>query len=191
MRLMILALALLAAGPVLADECDALAGRILRMEMIEVRIVEVTSILEGEFTENEMRQDFTPSERVATVPAMRERLGTRHGSNQHARRGEDMDRGPTPQPGVSRDLAAKRAGFESGHQLDRASNVVKFGAPALVEAMDRGTVSITAAAEIAKAAPSTCTQVQNLPFAALLAFPAKRSRPTVRFYKPHTTLHSL
>ena len=55
--------------------------------------------------------------------------------------------------GKTRDLAGKKAGFGSGKQFERAKSVVEKAAPEVVEAMDKGVVSIRAAATIAKKTP--------------------------------------
>ncbi len=133
---------------------------ILKRDAIDIRIVKVSSIVSGEMAENEVRKDFTASERVAIADAVRAQLGERRG-----RPAEKQDGGPTlsdiPQ-GQNRDIAAQRAGFGSGKQLERAENVVRLGVPKLVEKMDKGEVSITAAAAIAKAAPAVQQAVVEL-----------------------------
>src|SRR5687768_1117393 len=43
---------------------------LLKRKSIPARIVDVTSILAGEYAENEVRKDFTPSERVAVARAI-------------------------------------------------------------------------------------------------------------------------
>lgn len=120
---------------------------------IDGRIVNVTSLVEGEHDENEMRKAFSASERVAIAKAVEAELKSRHGSNQHARRGEEVDHGPPP-AGKTRDLAAKKSGFGSGKQYERAKSVVEKAAPEVVEAMDKGSVSIRAAGTIATAPKS-------------------------------------
>src|ERR1035441_6794341 len=46
---------------------------------ILARIVDVTSIMNGEYAENEVRKDFTPSERVAIAKAIERKVGNRQG----------------------------------------------------------------------------------------------------------------
>lgn len=130
---------------------------ILKRDTIDIRIVKVSSIVSGEMAENEVRKDFTPSERVAIADAVRQQVGHRPGQ-----RTELRDDGP--EVGTrTRDIAAQRAGFGSGKQLERAENVVRLGVPKLVERMDKGEVSITAAATIAKATPAVQEVVVSLP----------------------------
>ena len=52
---------------------------ILKKKTILARIVDVTSILNGEYAENEVRKDFTPSERVAIAKAVEKQVGNRRG----------------------------------------------------------------------------------------------------------------
>ena len=50
----------------------------------------------------------------------------------------------------TRDIAAAKAGFSSTTTYRQAKRVVEQGAPGLVDAMDSGKVSVSAAAEVAK-----------------------------------------
>ena len=52
---------------------------ILKRKTILARIVDVSSILAGEYHENEVRKDFTPSERVAIARAIERQVGNRQG----------------------------------------------------------------------------------------------------------------
>jgi ParB/RepB/Spo0J family partition protein len=47
------------------------AAQMLGWTGILARVVDISSIVAGEYAENEIRKDFTPSERVAIVEAMR------------------------------------------------------------------------------------------------------------------------
>ena len=124
------------------------AARNLGWTAILARIVDVPSIVAGEYAENEVRKDFTPSERVAIAEALRARIGERRGRPA----AEKVASGPQFS-GKTRDLIAEKAGFSSGKEYERAKAVIEHGAPSVVEAMDRGGVSISAAARAVKAAP--------------------------------------
>ena len=50
-----------------------------KKKMILARIVDVSSIIAGEYAENEIRKDFTPSERVAIAKAIEKQIGNRQG----------------------------------------------------------------------------------------------------------------
>ena len=90
----------------------------------------------AEHDENEVRKDFTPSERVAIVAALNPQ--TRESNRGNAR----SDNCPTAQPTVEE--AATRAGFSGEKEYRRARAVVANGAPELVDAMDAGEVSVSA-----------------------------------------------
>lgn len=125
---------------------------------IDARTVDVTSIVAGEYAENEVRKDFTPSERVAIAEAVRQDFEGRHGGDRTG-----VQAGPRSLlVGRSRDFAAQRAGFGSGKQLERAEKVVRLGVPALVEEMDRGEMSIRGAETVARADAATQSAVVAL-----------------------------
>ena len=102
----------------------------------------------GEYAENEVRKDFTVSERVAIAAEVERRNAGRQGQR------TDLDKLRENFPEVeqgerTRDLAARKAGLGSGKTYQAAKQVIDHGAPALVEAMDSGRVSISAAADVA------------------------------------------
>lgn len=133
---------------------------ILGRKEIEARVVKVSSIIAGEYAENEMRKDFTPSERVAIAEAIRREMAGRQGSRTDL---QHKDRGPEVARGQTRDIAAKQVGFGSGKQLERAEKVVRLGVPALVEKMDLGEVSIGAAEVLARKVPEVQAAVIAMP----------------------------
>ena len=85
------------------------AFRLLDRTHIPARRVNLDDIILGEFAENELRKDFTVSERVAIARAMEERLAGRAGNPAVTAIPEKF---PGLPKGDSRDLAAERAGFE-------------------------------------------------------------------------------
>ncbi len=122
---------------------------ILGWTEISVRVVNVKSIVEGELHENVVRKDFTPSERVAIAETIRAQLGDRQGQR--------TDRQTLPQniADVSRgtetrEIAAKQAGFGNRTTYEQAKAVIETAEPEVVAAMDRGDLSISAAAQVAK-----------------------------------------
>jgi 16S rRNA G966 N2-methylase RsmD len=119
---------------------------VLKRKTIPARVVDVPSILAGEYAENEVRKDFTPSERVAIAAAIERRIGPRQGQRTDRLRGKS----PEVAPGTrTREAAAKGAGFGNDKTYRQAAKVVRTGTPELVRAMDRGTVSIAAASLLA------------------------------------------
>ena len=111
-----------------------LALKQLGRKLIPARVIDIASIAEGEFHENEIRKDFALSERVAIIETLeRKPLGDQRRSQNFA----------------TVDDVAKRAGFGNRETARQAKKVVDQGVPELVEAMDSGQVSISAAAQLA------------------------------------------
>jgi ParB family chromosome partitioning protein len=115
----------------------------LNWKTIPAIILDIDSLLAGEYAENEFRKNFTPSERSAIGAALEAELGHRKPGPKSAAIAAQLPVGRTV------DMAAKRAGFKSTESYERAKTVVAKGAPELVEAMDKGKLSIDAAAKIA------------------------------------------
>ena len=141
---------------------------------IDARVVDVPSIVEGEFSENELRKQFTPSERLSIAEAVDRVVGRRQGTRtdivnfsdkkkqrlslvQNDASGNEPDRSkelPANWPEVedgkeSRDAVAKLAGFSSTQQMRRTAKVVEDGAPELIAALDAGEVAYSKAADLA------------------------------------------
>ena len=113
---------------------------ILKKKTILSRIVDVTSIINGEHAENEIRKDFTPSERVAIAKTIERKVGNRRGQR------TDQLVGKIPQvtPGKkTREVAAEKAGFGNDKTYRQAAKVLQKGSAKLVQAMDQGRVSIS------------------------------------------------
>lgn len=110
---------------------------------IDVRVVNVTNVTVGEMHENEMRKQFTPTERVAIFKTIA-----------NIRQGMRSDLQPFPRGEKVKlhtvDEAAKLAGFAGRGTVYRAANVMNSGIPEVVAAMDEGVITITAAERIAQ-----------------------------------------
>src|SRR5437868_3639735 len=115
---------------VFGERCLRAVRDALRQKTVLARIVDVTSILAGEYAENEIRKDFTPSERVAIARAIERQVGNR--------RGQRTDRQPVQKvaqvgPGrKTRAVAAERAGFGNHETYRQAARVVENGTPRLI-----------------------------------------------------------
>lgn len=97
---------------------------------------------------NEVRKDFTASERVAIAKAIERKFGNRQGQR------TDQPRGKIPEvePGKrTREAAAEKAGFGNDKTYRQAAKVVQNGTAKLIQAMDSGKVSISAASILADA----------------------------------------
>lgn len=113
---------------------------------IPARVVNIVSLLQGEYAENELRKDFTISERVEIGMALEDELRDRVGVNQYT---EGREKFPHPPEGKTRDIAAEKAGFGNGKTYEQAKKVTSEGADSVVKAMDDGLISINAAALVA------------------------------------------
>jgi DNA modification methylase len=139
---------------------------ILKKKTILARIVDVSSILAGEYHENEVRKDFTPSERVALARAIERQIGNRRGQRTDRQRVQETAQ---VEPGQkTRDAAAEGAGFGNHETYRQARKVVESGTPRLVQAMDGDRVSISAAALLADADPDEQDRILDLDEKAIL-----------------------
>ena len=119
----------------------------LGQDKVKVRFVNLDSLLKGELAENEFRKDFTPSERVAIGAAIEAELAQQADKRMKAGVANPVEN--FPQGGEkTRDLVAKATGFGNGKTYEQAKKVVQEAAPELVEAMDRGEASVSAAAAL-------------------------------------------
>jgi hypothetical protein len=126
----------------------------------------VSSIVSGEYAENEIRKDFTPSERVAIANAIEKQVGNRQGQ-----RTDKTLRGKIPEvaPGKrTREIAAEKSGFGNDKTYRQAANVVLNGTQRLVQAMDDGRVSISAASILTDADPEEQDAIVELDEKAIL-----------------------
>lgn len=130
---------------------------VLGLAEIEARVIDMPSIVVGENAENEVRKDFTPSERVAIARAIADELGNRQGSRtdkKHPQNIAEVERGQE-----TRDFAAKKAGFGNRETFRQAESVVNTAEPEIVEAMDSGKLSILASHKASKLPPEEQREV--------------------------------
>jgi ParB-like chromosome segregation protein Spo0J len=123
---------------------------ILGRTAIPARVLDIESLVRGEHDENELRKDFTPSERVAIMREVEAALGERRGrpkAGEIPQKVAEFQEDRTQRE--TRTQAAKTAGFGNHETGRQAKKVVADGIPELVEAMDTGEVSISAAAKVA------------------------------------------
>jgi ParB-like chromosome segregation protein Spo0J len=151
-------------GVLICGERRLLAMRdILGWKSIPVIVLEVSSLIEGEYAENEIRKDFTPSERVAIGKAIEAAIGKRQGQRTDIGLVENPPQVPA---GVkTREIAAEKAGFGNPRTYEQAKKVTEAGAPELVAAMDAGEISIDAAAVIAQEPPEAQREIVQMPAA--------------------------
>lgn len=124
-----------------------MAAQSLGWVEIEARVIDCDA-LQAEHDENEIRKQFTVTERLAIAQRIAERLCP-PGETRQGRPSKSDKNLPISEKGKTAEIAAKHAGLGSRETLRAAQKVVEHGAPELVEAMDAGKVSIHAAAAIA------------------------------------------
>lgn len=131
------------------------AAKRLGWKFIPVVTVDVDSLV-AERDENEVRKGFTTSERLEIArqieARVKEETPERRGRPKASEEGNSaINCGISPATGEeTREFAAKAAGFGNRETMRKAELVVSEGTPELVEAMDKGDVSISAAARAAK-----------------------------------------
>ena len=108
-----------------------------------------------EHDENEIRKDFTHSERYAIADAIEKQMQKRQGKRTDKIKATDngdqpVAAGPQVEPGEkTRDVVAAEAGFASATERRRVGEVVEGGTEELVQAMDDGDVPVSTAAKLA------------------------------------------
>lgn len=115
---------------------------ILGWTTIPARIIDVASIVHGEFVENSFRKDLTLSERVALADALR---SFAHGGDRRSDQVRNCD-----DEVMAVDEAAKLAGLGSKDDYYRFKKADKNGIPELMEAIDAGKLSVSLAAKISE-----------------------------------------
>ncbi len=127
---------------------------VLKHELIEAKIVDLTWIIDGEYAENAFRKDFTISERVSIAAKIAEDIGNRRGSRSDLKGDQQMADSPEvirPHE-TTRDAAARLAKFSSTTIYREAKKVVDKGVDRLTRWMDEEKLSI-----------STCAVLASLP----------------------------
>jgi DNA modification methylase len=114
---------------------------LLKKTSILCRVIDLDNLIVAENDENEIRKDFTPSEKVAIGKEIERMLGNRQGQ----RSDKHVEKIPYVEIGKTRDIAAKKAGFANDKTYRQAKSVVNAGSVKLIQAMDEAKVSISAA----------------------------------------------
>ena len=84
------------------------AVKLLGWTEIDARVVNVTSLLEGELTENEVRKQFSLDERVAIGLALEDMLGERRGGDRVSKEIKEQSGTVSTLKEKTRDIAAKK-----------------------------------------------------------------------------------
>jgi ParB-like chromosome segregation protein Spo0J len=133
---------------------------VLRRETIPARVVHVPSITAGEYAENEIRKDFTPSERVAIGKALEAELGDRRGQRTDVELRENF---PEVEQGRTEEIAARKAGFGNYKTYEQAKKVVEKAVDEVIAQMDSEQIAVSAAAVIADETPERQREIAAMP----------------------------
>jgi hypothetical protein len=134
-----------------------------------------------ELHENEMRKDFTVSERVAIGKALEAYLGSRQGQRTDKELQAIL---PEVEHGKqTRNIAAEKPGFGSTTTYRQAKQVVDHAEPELVDAVDTGALPVSQAAKVVDAEPEVQRQVADL------AQQGKRKETREAIRQAHQTAH--
>ena len=120
--------------------CKNLGWEDIPARVIDVDADDLSAALKVERDENEVRKDFTPSEKVAIAQRIEEALSGRHGGA----RGKRLPLAEGEPQGKSTDLAASAVGW-SGEQYRQAKHVMEEADDETKEAVDSGAVSVNKA----------------------------------------------
>jgi N6-adenosine-specific RNA methylase IME4 len=136
------------------------AALLLGWQTIPARIVQVSSIMVGEYHENEIRKDFTTSERVAIGREIEKLLGNRQGQRMDLEPPQHI--GEVSKGEETAEIAARKAGFGNPETYRLAKKTIQQGVPELVRKMDDGIVSIPVAATVAEQLPEKQKEIASL-----------------------------
>jgi ParB family chromosome partitioning protein len=119
------------------------ALQMLGFSEVNVRVVNVPSVLKAEHDANAFAKAWTVSEKVAIAKAIEEEMVDRQGERTDL---ELRDKCPEVDGKRTRDLVAEKSGFGSGKSYQRAKKAMKEAIPEIIEKMDKGDISINSAA---------------------------------------------
>jgi N6-adenosine-specific RNA methylase IME4/ParB-like chromosome segregation protein Spo0J len=114
----------------------------LGRKTIPYRVIDMEAIILGELAENDLRKDFTVSERTAIGREIEVYVGERRGRDNPQNLAELKGK-------ETRTIAAEKAGFGNAETYRQAKAIVENGAPELIAAVDANDISVSAGAAIA------------------------------------------
>jgi DNA modification methylase len=139
---------------VISENNELIAGfrrlqalKMMGRDVVECRIMPLDS--KTEIDENNVRKEFTVSERVQAALVLEERerqlARERQGVRTDLITGAKRDTQEKRDPVRTSDIVAQKTGFGSGRTYEKARIVIEKGNPELVEKLDRGDISIHSA----------------------------------------------
>lgn len=119
------------------------AHQLLGLDEIETKTVDIDDIIQGEFAENEVRKQFTMSERVAIADTIAEKYKGRHGNNQHTK--EDTPTLAEAKGKETIEVVAKKSGFGGKETYRKAKKIIESGNQDIIGEVDKGEKTINSA----------------------------------------------
>jgi N6-adenosine-specific RNA methylase IME4 len=133
-------------GKLVAGYRRIMAAKTLGLKSIPVHLIDIESVVRGEYDENCLRKDFTVSERVAIGAEVEKLLGKRQGQ----RTNRPVQNFAQVKGMKTRELAAQKAGFGNAETYRQAKLIAAGGACELIASVDDGKISIFAGALLAR-----------------------------------------
>jgi hypothetical protein len=133
---------------------------------IDVRVINVPSIIAGEYAENEMRKDFTASERMAIWDEI-----------EHKTKGGDRKSKEYIPLIIKRQAAVRLAGLGNTTSARQVKLIFKDGIPELREAVDRREIAIEPGFAVALQPPERQAEIVKMPIAERRAVIRELDRP--------------
>ena len=128
------------------------AFKLLGREEIPARIESIERMIDAEVDENNQREAFTVTERLAIAEALTEEIGERRGRpSQDTDNSKDKNVLELEQFKKTADYVAKKSGFGCKASYYHAKEVLEKAIPEVVEAMDSDIISVNRAHIISQA----------------------------------------
>lgn len=139
------------------------AFELLGRAKIPARIIPMEDLVKGEYQENEIRKNFTVSERVEISNAFKELNPDKPGERTDLETPcQNFDKVDNPAiKGRKNDIAASEGGFKNHETLRQAKSVIEKAEPEVVTAMDNDKLSVNAAYHLASRDPDTQKAIAN------------------------------
>lgn len=119
------------------------AVKLLGWENIDAKVVNVTSLIEGEITENEVRKDFSLDEKVAIGKMIEQQLGERRGGDRKSNNFQNQSANIGTLK--TRDIVAQKIGFGSHGNYEKAKIISEKANDEIKDKLNKNNISISQA----------------------------------------------
>lgn len=120
------------------------AHQLLGLDEIEAKIVDIDDIIQGEFHENEVRKQFTMSERVAIADTIAEKYKGRQGKGKES----DVSHVQTFAQVKGKktiEVVAEKSGFGNREDYRKAKKIIESGNQDIIDSVDKEEITINKA----------------------------------------------